>query len=122
MRESASLTFNNATGSGASTLRFFADPANGQPAGVGLAIPGVQLFTTSGTPVTDPDSFAGTNVSPFSADGPFSMTETANLALKAGGSITGFNESRWKAARGHSRAAHLDDDDHRFCPDGHGWG
>ena len=93
MRESASLTFNNATGSGASTLRFFADPANGQPAGVGLAIPGVQLFTTSGTPVEDPDSFAGTHVSPFAAGGLFSMTETANLALRAGGSITGFNES-----------------------------
>ena len=93
VRESASLTFNNASGSGASTLRFFADPANGQPAGVGLAIPGEQLFTTSGSPLTDPDSFAGTHVSPFSADGLFSMTETANLALKAGGSITGFNES-----------------------------
>ena len=93
VRESASLTFNNATGSGASTLRFFADPANGQPAGVGLAIPGVQLFSTSGSPVTDPDSFAGTNLSPFAAGGLFSMTETANLALKAGGSITGFNES-----------------------------
>jgi hypothetical protein len=93
VRESASLTFNNATGSGASTLRFFADPANGQPAGVGLNIPGVQLFSTSGTPTTDPDSFSGTNQSPFTAGGLFSMTETANLALKAGGSITGFNES-----------------------------
>ena len=93
VEESASLTFNNATGSGPSTLRFFADPANGQPAGVGLNIPGVQLFTTSGTPVTDPDSFAGTHSSPFSAGGLFSMTETANLALRAGGSITGFNES-----------------------------
>ena len=93
VEESASLTFNNATGSGASTLRFFADPANGQPAGVGLNIPGVQLFTTSGTPVTDPDSFAGTHSSPFAAGGLFSMTETANLALRGGGSITGFNES-----------------------------
>ena len=93
INESASLTFNNATGSGASTLRFFADPANGQPAGVGLNIPGALLFTTSGTPTEDPDSFAGTNTSPFTAGGLFSMTETANLALKAGGSITGFNES-----------------------------
>lgn len=98
VRESASLTFNNATGSGASTLRFFADPNNGQPAGVGLNIPGTQLFTTSGSPLTDPDSFSGTNVSPFFAEGPFSMTETANLALKAGGSITGFNESMATAA------------------------
>ena len=93
IQESASLTFNSAVGSGASTLRFFADPANGQPAGVGLNVPGVQLFTTSGTPTTDPDSFAGTHSSPFSTDALFSMTETANLALKAGGSITGFNES-----------------------------
>jgi len=93
VRESASLTFNNATGSGASTLRFFADPANGQPAGVGLAIPGIQLFSTSGTPLEDPDSFSGTHTSPFVAGALFSMTETANLALKSGGSITGFNES-----------------------------
>jgi hypothetical protein len=93
VRESASLTFNNASGSGASTLRFFADPANGQPAGIGLAIPGQLLFTATGSPLTDPDSFSGTNESPFTANGLFSMTETANLALKAGGSVTGFNES-----------------------------
>ena len=98
VRESASLTFNNATGSGTSTLRFFADPANGQPAGVGLNIPGTQLFSTTGTPITDPDSFAGTHDSPFAALGPFSMTETANLSLKAGGSITGFNESMQTSA------------------------
>ena len=98
VRESASLTFNSATGSGASTLRFFADPANGQPAGVGLNIPGQELFSTSGTPTTDPDSFAGTNLSPFHAGGLFSMTETANLALRPGGSITGFNESMQSAA------------------------
>ena len=98
MEESASLTFNSAVGSGASTLRFFADPANGQPAGVGLNIPGQLLFTTNGTPVTDPDSFAGTNASPFSANGLFSLTETANLALKAGGSITGFNMSEATSA------------------------
>ena len=93
VRESASLTFNSAVGSGASTLRFFADPANGQPAGIGLNIPGQLLFTTSGTPTVDPDSFSGTNNSPFSASGLFSMTETANLALAAGSSITGFNAS-----------------------------
>ena len=93
VRESASLTFNSAVGSGPSTLRFFADSANGQPAGVGLNIPGVQLFSATGSPATDPDSFSGTNESPFSANGLFSMTETGNLALRAGGSITGFNES-----------------------------
>lgn len=93
VRESASLTFNSAVGSGASTLRFFADPANGQPAGVTLNVPGVQLFSTSGTPSSDPDSFAGTHNSPFNAGGLFSMTETANLALAPSASITGFNES-----------------------------
>ena len=98
VRESASLTFNSAVGSGASTLRFFADPANGQPAGVGLNIPGQLLFTATGTPTTDPDSFSGTNNSPFSAGGLFSMTETANLALAAGSSITGFNASMASSA------------------------
>jgi hypothetical protein len=96
--ESASLTFNNAVGSGASALHFFADTANGQPAGVGLSIPGTELFTTSGTPVSDPDSFSGTNLSAFDATSLFSMTETANLALRAGGSITGFNESMQSTA------------------------
>jgi hypothetical protein len=98
VRESASLTFNEAVGSGASTLRFFADSANGQPAGIGLNTPGTLLFTTSGTPTTDPDSFAGTANSPFFAGGLFSMTETANLALAAGSSITGFNESMASSA------------------------
>lgn len=93
VRESASLTFNSAVGSGASTLNFLADPANGQPAGITLNAPGTLLFSTSGTPLTDPDSFSGTHNSLFSALGPFSMTETANLALIGGGSITGFNES-----------------------------
>ena len=93
VRESASLTFNSAVGSGPSTLRFFADSANGQPAGVSLNIPGVQLFSATGSPATDPDSFSGTNESPFAAGGLFSMTETGNLALRSGGSITGFNES-----------------------------
>jgi hypothetical protein len=98
IRESASLTFNSATGSGTSTLNFFADPANGQPAGVGLNIPGTNLFTATGSPATNPDSFSGSNDSPFDASGPFSMTETANLALRSGGSITGFNESMQTAA------------------------
>lgn len=93
IRESASLTFNDAAGSGPSTLKFFADPANAQPAGVGLATPGVSLFDDSGSPTTNPFSFAGSNLSAFSADGLFSMTEAATLGLRAGASITGFNES-----------------------------
>jgi hypothetical protein len=98
IRESASLTFNDALGSGPSTLGFFADPANGQPAGIGLSTPGATLFQDSGSPTTNPFSFAGSNLSPFSAEGPFSMAEAATLGLRAGASITGFNESMETAA------------------------
>jgi hypothetical protein len=90
--ESGSLTFNDAVGSGPSSLSFFADPANVQGANP-LNTPGVLLDTVTGTPTTNPDSFAGTLLSPFNAAGPFSMTESATLSLRAGGSITGFNES-----------------------------
>jgi hypothetical protein len=98
VRESASLTFNNALGSGPSTLGFFADSANAQPAGIGLATPGQTLFQDSGSPSSNPFSFAGTNVSPFLADGLFSMTEAATLGLRGGASITGFNESMESSA------------------------
>jgi PEP-CTERM motif len=98
IRESASLTFNDALGSGPSTLGFFADPANGQPAGIGLATPGQTLFQDSGSPTSNPFSFAGTNLSPFSADGLFSMTESATLGLRGGSSITGFNQSMESSA------------------------
>jgi hypothetical protein len=92
IEESGSLTFNNAVGSGPSSLKFWADPLNTQGANP-LNTPGTLLDTVTGTPTTDPDSFAGTLFSPFSASGPFSMTEGASLALIAGGSITGFNQS-----------------------------
>jgi hypothetical protein len=98
IRESASLTFNDALGSGPSTLGFFADPANAQPAGIGLATPGATLFQDSGSPTTNPFSFAGSNLSAFTAAGPFSMTEAATLGLRGGASITGFNESMETAA------------------------
>jgi hypothetical protein len=98
VRESASLTFNDALGSGPSTLGFFADPANAQPAGIGLATPGQTLFQDSGSPTTNPFSFAGTNLSPFSATGLFSMAESATLGLRGGASITGFNESMESSA------------------------
>jgi len=92
IQESASLTFNDAVGSGASTLKFWADPLNTQGANP-TNTPGALLFSVPGTPTTDPDSFSGTHNSPFSALAPFSMTEGASLNLIAGGSITGFNES-----------------------------
>jgi hypothetical protein len=90
--ESGSLTFNNAIGSGPSSLSFFADRSNVQGANP-LNTPGTLLDTVSGTPTTDPDSFAGSLLSPFVALTPFSMTESASLNLIAGGSITGFNQS-----------------------------
>lgn len=93
INESASLTFNSAVGSGLSTLSFFADVANGQGAGPGLIIPGALLFTRSGAPTIDPDSFSGSVTSPFLAGGPFSMTEVASLGLRGGATITGFNEA-----------------------------
>jgi hypothetical protein len=92
IRDSGSLTFNNAVGSGPSSLSFFADPLNTQGANP-LNTPGSLLETVTGTPTTDPDSFAGSNIAAFSASGPFSMTERADLSLIAGGSITGFNQA-----------------------------
>src|SRR5580765_288561 len=92
IRNSASLTFNNAVGSPASSLQFWADPANVQGANPNNT-PGALLETVSGTPTTNPDSFSGSNTAPFSALGPFSMTEGASLNLITGASITGFNES-----------------------------
>lgn len=92
VESSGSLTFNNAVGSGASSLSFFADSANTQGANP-LNTPGSLLELVSGVPVTDPDSFSGTRNTAFSATGPFSMTERADLSLITGGSITGFNQA-----------------------------
>lgn len=92
IRESGSLTFNSAIGSGASTLQFWADPLNTQGANF-TNTPGTLLDTVSGTPLTDPDSFSGSLLSPFVAGGPFSMTEGAALNLIGGASVTGFQQS-----------------------------
>ena len=79
IEDSGSLTFNDAVGSAASSLTFLAN--------------GTVLEMVSGTPTTDPDSFAGSNFAPFVTNSPFSMEEQAHLNLIAGGSITGFNQS-----------------------------
>jgi hypothetical protein len=92
IRDSASLTFNNAVGSGQSMLQFWADPLNTQGANPSNT-PGALLETVFGTPTTNPDSFSGSNIAAFSANSPFSMTEGASLALVGGGSITGFNQA-----------------------------
>jgi hypothetical protein len=92
IRSSASLTFNSAVGSGASTLTFFADSLNTQGANP-LNTPGSLLESVSGTPATDPDSFSGSRITAFNALSPFSMTERADLSLISGGSITGFNQA-----------------------------
>jgi hypothetical protein len=92
VENSGSLTFNNALGSGPSTLSFFADPANAQGANP-LNAPGILLESVTGTPTSDPDSFSGTRLSPFVSGSPFSMTEAASLNLVGGGSITGFNQA-----------------------------
>ena len=92
IRNSASLTFNNAVGSPLSTLQFWADPLNTQGANLNNT-PGTLLETVSGTPSSNPDSFSGSNVAAFLAGSPFSMTEGASLNLITGGSITGFTEN-----------------------------
>ena len=92
INNSGSLTFNANVGAPDSTLRFYADAANAQGANP-LNTPGVLLESVSGHASTDPDSFAGSLISPFDALGPYSMTESAALVLRAGGSITGFNQA-----------------------------
>ena len=95
INNSASLTFNSNIGAPDSTLTFFADTLDGQGA---PGTPGTLLESVSGHAVTDPDSFSGSKITPFDADAPFSMTESASLVLRADGSITGFNQSMESAA------------------------
>lgn len=90
INNSASLTFNANVGAPDSTLTFFADKLDGQGA---PGTPGALLESVAGHAVTDPDSFSGSRITPFDALAPFSMTESANLVLRAGGSLTGFNQS-----------------------------
>ena len=92
VNSSGSLTFNANLGASNSTLRFWADAANTQGADP-FNTPGILLETASGHALTDPDSFEGTLSDAFDTSAPFSMTEGAALALIAGGSITGFNQS-----------------------------
>jgi hypothetical protein len=89
---SGSLTFNANVGAPDSTLSFWADAADAQGANPNNT-PGALLETVSGHASTDPDSFAGSRVAALDAPGPFSMTEGASLALRSGGSITGFNQA-----------------------------
>jgi hypothetical protein len=92
INNSGSLTFNNNVGAPDSTLKFWADPLNIQGANP-TNTPGTLLETVSGHATTDPDSFSGSLVTPFSATAPFSMTEGAALVLRADGSVTGFNQA-----------------------------
>ena len=93
IKSSASLTFNaNIPDATDSTLKFWADHVNTQGANP-TNTPGTLLETVSGHATSDPDSFSGSRTDPFFADSPFSMTEGASLALRAGGSVTGFNQS-----------------------------
>jgi len=92
VNNSGSLTFNQNVGATDSTLKFWADPNNVQGANPSNT-PGTLLESVSGAAATDPDSFSGSNIAPFIAAGPFSMTEGAILSLITGGSVTGFNQS-----------------------------
>ena len=90
INNSASLTFNSNVGAPDSVLTFFADRLDGQGA---PGTPGTLLESVAGHAVTDPDSFSGSRITAFDATSPFSMTEQAVLALRADGSVTGFNQS-----------------------------
>lgn len=90
INNSASLTFNSNIGAPDSTLTFFADKLDGQGA---PGTPGTLLESVSGHALTDPDSFSGSRITAFDASAPFSMSEQAVLALRADGSVTGFNQS-----------------------------
>ena len=92
INNSGSLTFNANVGAPDSTLAFFADAGDVQGANP-LNTPGSLLESVSGHALTDPDSFAGSRIASFDALGPFSMTESAALVLRSGGSITGFNQA-----------------------------
>ena len=92
INNSGSLTFNTNVGAPNSTLSFFADKTNTQGANP-TNTPGTLLESVAGHALTDPDSFAGSLISPFVSLGLFSMTESASLALRSEGSITGFNQS-----------------------------
>lgn len=92
VNNSASLTFNSNVGAPDSTLKFWADATNTQGANP-TNTPGSLLETVSGHAVTDPDSFSGSKIALFDAAAPFSMTEGASLALRADGSVTGFNQA-----------------------------
>ena len=92
INNSASLTFNENVGAPDSTLKFWADVTNTQGADP-TNTPGSLLETVFGHALTDPDSFSGSKLAAFAADGPFSMTEGASLVLRGSGSVTGFNQS-----------------------------
>ena len=92
VNNSGSLTFNTNVGASDSTLKFWADITNTQGANPNNT-PGTLLETVMGHALTDPDSFSGSLVTPFTANAPFSMTEGAALALIGGGSVTGFNQA-----------------------------
>ena len=92
INNSGSLTFNANVGAPDSTLSFWADVLDRQGASPSNT-PGALLDSVSGHALTDPDSFAGSHVAAFAASSSFSMTEGAALALRSGGSITGFNQA-----------------------------
>jgi hypothetical protein len=92
VNNSGSLTFNANAGAPDSTLSFFADTLNRQGANPANT-PGSLLESVSGRALSDPDSFSGSRLAAFDAASLFSMTEGAALAIRADGSVTGFNQS-----------------------------
>lgn len=69
------------------TNRWYADAANGQGAGPGFLTPGTLLDVFADTAHGPADSYSHDASTPFSALGPFSMTEQVDITLAAGGSL-----------------------------------
>ena len=79
-------TWSLASGS-TTTNRWYADAANGQGAGPGFLTPGTLLDTFSSAALGRSDSYSHDFTAPFSALGPYSMTEQVDLTLVGGGSL-----------------------------------
>jgi len=84
------ITFNQDFGASASTMSFYANTSNVIDTFGSLGVP---LFSVSKTPVSNADSQSGTASAAFSAGGPFTMSEYAELNFIPGSDITNFGQT-----------------------------
>lgn len=82
-------SFINSIG-GTGALSFHADAGNAQGAATPSDLPGTLLLNPSTSVTTNPQSFSANGIlEPFTATGPFSMTEGMTITLPGGGSLIG---------------------------------